>query len=222
MIEPTALERGYRRWLRVYPRSFRREHGAEMLTVLMAGAASGQRRPRIAERIDLVRGALAARLRPRVPRTSRAVFAVVKLMYIGALLELATAITLLGTLGQVRSNVAASDPGLNAAGWQAVVAGQIDPLAMSAGVAAIFLLWSASSYGRGRRWPGVAFAIFFAATTLSLLQGLSRGSFVYAQADLAMAWCCGLSSWRRSSSSLHRGLRHIAAARSRPSPAVTG
>jgi hypothetical protein len=38
------LERAYRRWLRWYPRSFRREHEAEMLGVLLA-AGAGQRRP---------------------------------------------------------------------------------------------------------------------------------------------------------------------------------
>ncbi len=37
MTDATALERGYRRWLRWYPKTFRREHETEVLTVLMAG-----------------------------------------------------------------------------------------------------------------------------------------------------------------------------------------
>jgi len=46
------LERGYRRWLRWYPKSFRREHGAEILGVLMAGAREGQRQPELMECLE--------------------------------------------------------------------------------------------------------------------------------------------------------------------------
>jgi hypothetical protein len=187
MSDTAVLERGYRRWLRCYPRAFRREHEGEMLTVLIAGAGNTQRRPRAAECIDLLTGAIAVRVRPRVPRTNRSVLAVVKLMYVGATLELATAVMLLATVGELRSNIVARDPGFTAAGWQAVVTGQIDPLAISAGIATVFLLWLAWAFGQGKRWPGVAFAVFFAATTWSILGGVSRGSFVYAPADLAIA-----------------------------------
>jgi hypothetical protein len=222
MSDAVVLERSYRRWLRCYPRAFRREHEAEMLTVLMSGAANRQRRPRAAERIDLLTGAIATRLRPRVPRTNRLVYTVVKLLYIGALLEVATAITLMATIGQVRANVVADDPALTAAGWHAVVAGQIAPLAVSAGIAAVFLLWLAWAYGRGKRWPGIAFAMFFAATTFSLLQGLSRGSFVYAQADLAIASMLWLAELAAVVLVVHRAWQQIGVARSRPARAGTG
>jgi hypothetical protein len=181
------LERGYRRWLRCYPRAFRREHEDEMVAVLMSSAQDGQRRPEAAECLDLVTGGLAMRMRPRIPRTDRSAFTAIKLMYIGALVELATAITLLATLGDVKSSILNSDPGLSAATWHAVVAGQIDPLVVSAAIAVVFWLWMAWSRGQGKRWPGIVFAIFFAANTWSLLGGLSRGSAVYAQADLAIA-----------------------------------
>lgn len=52
------LERRYRRLLDHYPRSYREQHGEDMLGVLMSGADSSQRRPRLSERIDLLRGAL--------------------------------------------------------------------------------------------------------------------------------------------------------------------
>jgi hypothetical protein len=55
-----SLERGYRRLLAWYPRSFRREHDDEMLAVLMAGARDGQRRPRLMEAADVLRSALLA------------------------------------------------------------------------------------------------------------------------------------------------------------------
>ncbi len=220
--DPDVLERRYRRWLRCYPRSFRREHEAEMIAVLMAGAGSDQRRPRIAECLDLLIGAVSMRLRPRVPHTNRAVLTAVKLMYVGALLELATAITLVASLGQVRSSVVDSDPGLTAAGWNAVVAGQIDPLVISAVIAVLFWLCAARAYGRGKRWPGIAFAIFFAATTWSLLAGLSRGSAVYAQADLAIATVLWLVELAVFVLVVHAALQRFAFARSRPARAGTG
>jgi hypothetical protein len=64
MNEPAALERGYRRLLAWYPRPFRAEREDEILAVLMAGAEQGQRRPRPAEAIDLIKNAVVLRLWP--------------------------------------------------------------------------------------------------------------------------------------------------------------
>jgi hypothetical protein len=58
----TDLERRYRRLLALYPRAFRREHEQEMLSVLLAGAAEGQRRPRLAEAVDLLANAILMRV----------------------------------------------------------------------------------------------------------------------------------------------------------------
>ena len=52
------LERAYRRLPGWYPREFRREHGQEILAVLMAGAPDGQRRPGLAQSADLIRSGL--------------------------------------------------------------------------------------------------------------------------------------------------------------------
>ena len=56
------LERRYQRLLAFYPTAFRREHEQEMLAVLIAGAAEGQRRPSLDEAIDLVMNAIVMRL----------------------------------------------------------------------------------------------------------------------------------------------------------------
>ena len=48
MTDQEHLERAYRRLLAWYPREFRREHGPEILAVLMADARDGQRRPGLA------------------------------------------------------------------------------------------------------------------------------------------------------------------------------
>ncbi len=220
--DPAILERGYRRWLRCYPRSFRREHEAEMLTVLMSGASGDQSHPRVAECLDLFIGAVSTRFRPRIPRTNRSLLTAVKLMYVGALLELATAITLLASLGQVKSSVMDSDPGLTTAAWNAVVSGQIDQLAVSAGIAVLFWLYAAWAYGRGKRWAGLAFAIFFAANTWSLLGGLSRGSATFAQADLVIATVLWLVELAVFVLVVHAALQRFAVARSRPARAGTG
>lgn len=186
MTEAADLERAYRRWLRWYPTSFRREYEAEMLGVLLAGAREGQRQPELLECLDLLCGALWMRLRPRVPRSNRSVGAVVKLMYVGAVVELATAITVVATIGDVRSNVVTRNPGLTAGQWHAIVAGQLEPLVIAAAIAVGFWLWMAWSIGRGRRWARIAFALFFGQTTWSLLHGLAGGSAVYARPDLAV------------------------------------
>ncbi len=186
MTDDAALERAYRRWLRWYPPSFRREHEAEMLGVLLAGARQGQRRPSLMECLDLLRGALWMRLRPRAPRSDRSVVTAVRLMYVGAVVELATAITIVATIGDIRSNVVHRNPGLTAGQWHAIVAGQLEPLAVTAGLAVGFWLWMAWSIGSGRRWARIAFALFFGQTTWSLLNGLAGGSAVYARPDLAV------------------------------------
>jgi hypothetical protein len=63
MTESSRLERRYRSLLALYPKAFRREHELEILSVLMASASEGQKRPRLGESADLVRGAISMRLR---------------------------------------------------------------------------------------------------------------------------------------------------------------
>jgi hypothetical protein len=187
MTGAAELERAYRRWLRWYPRSFRREHEEEILGVLMAGARAGQRRPEPMECLDLLRSACWMRLRPSVPRSNRSACNAIKLMYLGAVVELAVAITIVSTMGDIRSNVVLRNPGLTSRAWHAVVAGQLEPLAAAAAIAIGFWLWMAWSIGRGVRRARIAFALFFALNTWSLLNGLAGGSAVYARPDLAIA-----------------------------------
>jgi hypothetical protein len=63
MTEPAGLEHRYRRLLAWYPAAFRGAHEDEMVAVLMAGARRGQRRPGLLESADLIRSAVAMRLR---------------------------------------------------------------------------------------------------------------------------------------------------------------
>ncbi|HUB75001.1 MAG TPA: hypothetical protein VL979_13335 [Solirubrobacteraceae bacterium] len=66
MSNAADLERRYQRLLACYPPAFRREHGEEILSVLMAGAEQGQRWPRLVEVSDLLRSAIYMRLQARL------------------------------------------------------------------------------------------------------------------------------------------------------------
>ena len=63
MTDRSPLERRYRRWLALYPRSFRAEREEEMVAVLMLGSRPDQTRPRAREAADLVTHGLRRRAR---------------------------------------------------------------------------------------------------------------------------------------------------------------
>lgn len=197
MTNASDLERRYLRILGCYPRRFRREHEQEILAVLMASAGEGQRWPGLAESAALIKSALWMRLRPGAPRSAPTVFAAVRLMYVGAALELVAVITILATTGSVKSAIVERYPHLAATIWHAVVATHIVPDVVGAPIAIGLWLWLAWANGRGHNWARVAFAVFFASTTLSILVALVEDAVVYAPADLiaGMAiWLVGLAA----------------------------
>jgi hypothetical protein len=187
MTGTTDLERRYRRWLSWYPRSFRREHEAEILAVLMAGAREGQCKPDPVECLDLMRNAIWMRMRPGVPASQRPVLTAVRFMYVGAVVELAAVITIVATIGDVRSILVKTDPALTETEWHAVMARQLVPTAVAAGIAVVFWLWMAWSIGRRHRSARFVFAVFFGLNTVGLFNGLVHGSATYARTDLAVA-----------------------------------
>jgi hypothetical protein len=181
------LEHRYRRWLRWYPGWFRREHGEELLAVLLAGAETGRQRADPRECLALVAGAARLRLYPRVPRSAQDTLAVIRLMYLGALVELLVTLSILTTLDDVRAGILARDPAYTQAQWIAEVRGTLWPLAAAGGLAVGFWLWMAWAHGRGHRWVTALFAVFFAENTYSLLNGVAGGSAIYARTDLVAA-----------------------------------
>lgn len=193
MSDALVLERRYRRLLAFYPRRFRREHGEEMLAVLLAGA--GDRcRPGLAESADLVRNAALLRLRPGAPRSERTLYAAVRLMYAGAALELVVGVTLLLTLGRIHAAIVRADPALTAAQWQAIVSWNVVPHEVAAPVAAVLWVWLAWANGRGLRWARLAFVVFFASFTLSLLISLAQGGAVFAPASTGLGGALWLTA----------------------------
>src|SRR5215472_8367323 len=189
--ESSGLERGYRRLLAWYPRSFRRENEEEILAVLMACAQDGQTRPGLEASVDLLKGAARMRLRPR-PGQPRTVFAAVRLMWAGAAAELAVLITIIVTAGAVRSAVLHAPP--------APVPGLLGHLIAVVVVAPIaigvwlFLAWANS---KGRDAARAASAGSFCLLTLGLLGALAQGGAAYAPADMiavAVLWLVALGA----------------------------
>lgn len=67
MTDQSSLERRYRRWLALYPRSFRAEREEEMVAVLMQGADPDRRRPKAREAAALATHGLRRRLARGLP-----------------------------------------------------------------------------------------------------------------------------------------------------------
>jgi hypothetical protein len=177
------LERRYRRLLVFYPRRYRRRHADEILAVLLEGASAGQRRPRAAEAASLAWSGLGMRLRPNLPRSARTVRTAVRLMYLGAAVELGVLAVVEATVGHLHAAILAHDHGYTAAQWQTEFHQHIVPLEIGAPIAACVWIWLAWANGRGHGWARALFLAFAAFTTASLLSGLAGGAFIYAPAD---------------------------------------
>jgi hypothetical protein len=190
MNDTTALERGYRRILSWYPRSFRTDSEDEILAVLLDTAADGQTRVGLPEAWDLIRGAVRMRLWPAAPRP-RTVRAAVRLMLAGAAAELAALVTVAVSFGAVRT-AAARDPAVTSA----LVVHQVAVLA--AGPVGVGMwLWLAWANGRGEDWARLLSAACFGLLTLSVLGALSQHAAAYAPAYMiaaAVVWAIGLAS----------------------------
>jgi hypothetical protein len=192
MNNSAELERGYRRVLACYPEAFRRENEDEILGVLMDTAEEGQQRVGLAEAAALIRGALRMRLSPGPSRPPRTVVTAVRLMCVGAVVELAALLTIVTTAGGLKAAVLARDP----AQWHiALVMLTAKEVAAPVGIAV--WLWLAWANGRGHDWARLIFTWFFGMFTVSLLVALAQHATVYAPADLAALtalWLVALAS----------------------------
>jgi hypothetical protein len=192
MSDSSPLERGYRRLLACYPKAFRRESEDEILAVLLATATEGQRRVGLAESADLIMGAV--RMHLGMSRSPRSVLNAVRLMCAGAALELAVMVTVLVTLGSVRSAIVQD---FTATQWHSTMLTQVVPVLASAPIGAGVWLWLAWANGRGYDWARPAFMALFGLVTIELLIGLGGGTASYAPADLiatTVLWLAGLAA----------------------------
>jgi hypothetical protein len=178
--ESASLERRYRRRLAWYPRWFRRENEDEILAVLLACAEDNQTRPSLEATFDLLKGAARMWMRPR-PGQPRTVFTAIRLMWAGALAEVAVAITTLVTLGSVRAAVLHAYP----PAWPSTQHQLIGTAAEAPLVIALWL-WMARANGKGKNRGRAALAVFFGLDGLAVLAAVSAGGFIVAPADMAV------------------------------------
>ncbi len=215
MTDQTKLERGYRRLLAWYPPAFRREHGEELLTVLMACAPDGQRRPGLAASADLIRSGLWMRLRPSVPRSAPTVQAAVRLMYAGA------AVT---TLSLIIAIISVAFFGGGVGRLRLLGHNQPLPVAIMAGITVGLVLialwlWMARSNGQGRNWARILSTVLFVLATLHLSNNEGAVEVVFA----VVLWLVGLAVvwllWRPTSNAFFKPGGVAQAGQSpRPSP----
>jgi hypothetical protein len=196
------LERAYRRLVGFYPRSFRHENTEEIIAVLLATAREDQRRPSVAEASDLLRGAL--RMRLGLSNCPRTVLYAVRLMYTGALAEVAVLVTLLVSVGRIESGAQAM--AVRAIGPQAASAAARQALAnvgptisvvLSAEVViALFAIagWLLLAWANGKGFPfaRVAAIILCAFYTALLSMGLVNGSAALAPVPVIAAGVAGV------------------------------
>ena len=205
MNEPTAtatssdLERGYRRLIACYPRSFRKDNEEEILTVLLATAGAGQRRPGLAESADLLRGAV--RMRMGLSRTPRTVLYGVRLMYLGAVGQLAVGITVILTAGHIRAAVqtamaAYHNPAATAQVMHAVnITLVLDRVILP--VAIVLWLFTAWANGKGYDWARVVAIGLFGFFCVGMLADLVQSTATYAPAAVigsGVEWVIGLAA----------------------------
>lgn len=194
MSESRQLELAYRRLVALYPRSFRRENEEEIITVLLATAPDGHRRPGIAESIDLIRGA--ARMRMSLSRTPHTVLNAVRLMYLGAVAELGVLIVLWLTEGSIRAAVSHQYPMLTAA--QVGELNTVFTVDLAVG-AAVVPLWLLMAWGnsKGSQLARLAAIVCFAFSTAGMITDLVTGSPQFAPAAFTGAgvvWLIGLAA----------------------------
>lgn len=207
MTDQANLERGYRRLLACYPRSFRRENGQEILAVLLACAPERQRRPGLAESADLIRSGIRMRLFPAALPPARTVRAAVRLMHAGAAI---TALTLLISIVSLaffgRSGATLRLAGSSQPFWVAVTVGVAGSLIVIA-----LWLWMARATSRGRSWARLLSTVLFGLATLELVS-FSEAQSVLGLLFWAPTWLAGLGAvweiWRPASGVFFRGIPH--------------
>lgn len=166
MTDSQSLERGYRRLVALYPRTFRRESEEEIVAVLLSTSREGQRRVGLAESADLVRGALRMHRGPRLPRALRIA---VRLTYAGAAAELAVLITLLATLGSISSASIRRYPDFSAGQWHAVLLAHLTAVEVGSPVLLGLWVWMACANARNHHAGRLAFRVVHVILTLGVI-----------------------------------------------------
>jgi hypothetical protein len=194
MTSVPELERGYRRLVACYPRSFRNENEDEIIAVLLATADPGQRRPGVAESFDLLRGAI--RMRMGLTRAPRTVVIAVRLMCLGAVGEIASLITFLLTRDSIRATAIQHYPQY-ASQVTRTINSEVIAVAVIVPILVATWLLVAWGNGRGNQWARVAAIVLALLCALALAVDLSEGLAVLAPAIMivgGVTWALGATA----------------------------
>lgn len=197
-----ALERWYRRLVACYPRSFRRQNTEEIVAVLLATADDGCRRPSLAETADLLRGAVRAHL--GLTTSPRTVLNAVRLMYLGAVAQLAVLISVVLSVDSVRAGVRAAvlrqHPGISAQALAKMMSEANIDLTLHIALLPVCVLgWVLLAWANGRGRPIARVAAIIAAAFYTTIVGVDIVERVASYAPVAMvaaglAWVLGIAS----------------------------
>ena len=190
----SELERGYRRLVACFPKSFRAENEEEIIAVLLATAADGQRRPSLAESADLMKGAL--RMRMGLSRAPLSVVTAVRLMCLGAVGQLGVLIITLVTADSIRAATVHQYPQyatqvLRIVDFDITVDTVLLPVVVAA------WLWVAWGNGKGSQWARLAAIVFAALYTLALIVNIAQGVAVLAPVAMiasGVTWALGVAA----------------------------
>jgi Domain of unknown function (DUF1707) len=138
--------------------------------------------PRTYAELAALTADLPAGLHFGMSRAPRPVRDAVRYMCAGAVLNLAVLVTVVATLGNVRS-AAVNDAAVQ---WHTVMLTQVVPVLASAPIGAGVWLWLAWANGRGYHWARFAFAALFGLLTVGPLFVLAEGGV--GQVALTVLW----------------------------------
>jgi hypothetical protein len=132
----------------------------------------------------------------------------VRLMYLGAALEVIELIVALLTVSSLKAAILRADPSYTAAQLHNAEVASTVALVVGAVITIGLWLWMAWANGRGRRWARIVSAVFFGINTLDLAVSFAR---VHATATLILGiliWLAGLAAivllFRKESSSFYQ------------------
>ena len=175
--------------------------------MLLATAREGQRRPTFAEAADLLRGAL--RMRLGLSHCPRTMLHAVRLMYLGALAEVAVLVSVLLSAGAIRASTRAAvfqavGPHANPATTQQLLASVASAVSVTIVVDVVVALVSIAGFlllawANGKGWPlaRVAAIIVCALYTSLTVGGFATGNAKYAPCRPDRRLKRGTGHWHR-------------------------
>lgn len=135
----------------------------------------------------------------------------VKLMYVGAGLEVVGLILTVTTIGSLRSAILKAYPHYTSSQVHSAEVSLITVYVAVAVIGAGLWLWMAWANGRGRRWARITAAVFFALYTVDMLTSVSRAEGAFSLVFGLLTWLVGLGAtiflWRRESTEFYAANR---------------